>query len=253
MKQFLFLFFIVMGLTASSQQTDLSVVNSAKPKMGQKMAFEAAYKAHVAKFHKGDDKMEVYEVTSGEYAGYYHFVHSGMSYADMDKERADATAHSQDLDKSFFPYLQDSKNATYRMVDSLSLRPDVKADKFIVTIRHLKMDLNAGDFRRELGRTLRIQRMMKGGFVENWSYTHFEKLWDGSDQVIVVIRNLKDGFKSLERDYYGPTPPGTPSFRDEYVKLYGFDAWEERQKVMDGAVVKTEQYTMKRRTDLSSQ
>lgn len=245
--------FTVWSLSAHSQNTDLSVVNTVKPKLGQKMAFEAAYKVHVAKYHKADQKLEVYEITGGDYAGYYHIVHSGMSYADMDKERADATAHGQDLDKTFFPFLEDTKNGTYRMIDSLSLRPEVKADKFIVTIRHMKMGLNAGDFRRELGRTLRIQRMMKGGFVENWSYTHFEKLWDGSDQVVVVIRNLKDGFKSLERNYYGPTPPDAPSFRDEYVKLYGFDAWEERQKVMDGAVVKTEQYTMKRRADLSTQ
>jgi len=40
--------------------TDLATVNTVKPKKGQKMAFEAAYKVHVAKFHKTDEKMTVY-------------------------------------------------------------------------------------------------------------------------------------------------------------------------------------------------
>ena len=115
------------------------------------------------------------------------------------------------------------------------------------------MGMDFTSYYRELGRSLRILRMMKGPGVENWSYSHFEKLWDGSDQVTVNIRNLKDGFKSLESNYYGANPPGTPSFRDHYVKEYGHGAWDERVKVMEGAVIKTEQYTMKRRTDLSTQ
>lgn len=253
MKRTFLLLFMALSLAAFSQKTDLSTVNTVKPKLGQKMAFEAAYKAHVAKFHKAEEKISVYEIIGGEYAGYYHLVYGGRSYADMDKERSDATAHSLDLDKTFFPYLEDTKNGTYRMIDSLSLRPDVVADKFVVTIRHYKMGLSFGDYYREIGRTVRIQKKLKGGFIENLSYTHFDQLWDGSDQVTVTIRNLKDGFKSLEPNYYGANPPGTPSFRDEYVKEYGHTAWDDRVKVMEGAVVKTEIYTMKRRADLSSQ
>ena len=253
MKRTFLLLFMALSLAAFSQKTDLSTVNTVKPKLGQKMAFETAYKVHVAKFHKADEKMSVYEITSGEYAGYYHLVNSGRSYADMDKDRADATAHSMDLDKTFFPYLEDTKNGTYRMIDSLSLRPEVMADKFVVTVRHLKMDLNFGDYYRELGRGVRINKKMKSGFYDNLSFTLFDQLWDGSDQVTVSIRNLKDGFKSLEPNYYGANPPGTPSFRDEYVKEYGHTDWDERVKVMEGAVVKTEVYTMKRRADLSSQ
>lgn len=253
MKRILLLLFMALSLAAFSQKTDLSTVNTVKPKLGQKMAWEAAYKVHIGKFHKAEEKINVYEITGGEHVGSYHLVYSGRSYADMDKERSDATAHSQDLDKTFFPYLESTRNGTYRLIDSLSLRADVVADKFIVTVRHLKMGLDFADYYRELGRSVNIQKKMKGGFFANLSSAHYDQLWDGSDQVTVSIRNLKDGFKSLEQNYYGANPPGTASFRDEYVKEYGHTAWDERVKVLEGAVVKTEIYTMKRRADLSSQ
>ena len=40
-------------------------VNIVRPKNGQKMAFEAAYKVHIAKFHKTVEKIYVYEILSG--------------------------------------------------------------------------------------------------------------------------------------------------------------------------------------------
>ena len=245
--------FMAVTIAAYSQNKDLATVNSVKPKSGQKMAFEAAYKQHIAKFHKAEEKISVYEVLSGQYNGYYHLVNAERSFADFDKERTDAAAHSLDLDKTFFPLLEETVNGTFRFIDSLSLRPEVTAEAFVVTIRHLKEGLNMEDYRRELSRSVRINKMAKGAFIESLSYSYHEQLWDGSDQVVVIIRNLKDGFKSLEQGYYAPNPPGTPTFRQEYEKAYGGEAWDARVKLLDGAVVKTEQYIMKLRKDLSSQ
>ena len=253
MKQFLAFLFIAASVAAYSQKTDLVTVNTVKPKKGQKMAFEAAYKKHISAFHKADEKISVYEVLSGPYNGYYHLVNAGRSYADFDKERADANAHSLDLDKTFFPLLDETINATFRFMDTLSLRPEVTAEAFVVTVRHLKDGLNIEDYRRELGRGVRLNKMAKGAFIENLSVSFFEQLWDGSDQVTVSIRNLKDGFKSLEQGYYAANPPGSPTFRQEYEKAYGADAWDARVKLLDGAVVKTEVYIAKLRKDLSSQ
>lgn len=253
MKKIIFLLFTVSTLAAYSQKTDLVTVNTVKPKKGQKMAFEAAYKVHVAKFHKADEKLNVYEILSGPYTGYYHLVNGGRSYADFDKERADATAHSMDLDKSFFPMLEETMNGTYRFVDSLSIHPSDGSEASVVTVRHLKQTLNAEDYRRELGRGAKVTMALKGDLIANLSTNFYDQLWDGSDQVTVTIRNLKDGFKSLEQGFFKAAPDGSPSFRDEYVKAYGHTAWDERVKVMDTAVEKTEVYIMKWRKDLSSQ
>ena len=256
MKQILFLLFMVITMTAYSQTqqtTDLVTVNTVKPKPGQKMAFEAAYKLHVAKFHKTEEKINVYEILSGEYVGYYHLVQAGRSFEDFDKARSDAAAHALDLDKNFFPLLEDTRNGTYRFMDSLSLRSEVEAEKFVVNINHLKQGLVIADYRRELARGIKINKNAKGPFIENLSFSYFEQLWDGSGQITVSIRNLKDGFKSLQGGYFGSTPAGTPSFRDDYVKAYGHTAWDDRVKLLEGAIVKTEQYIQRFRKDLSSQ
>ncbi|HET6767017.1 MAG TPA: hypothetical protein VFH08_06455 [Chitinophagaceae bacterium] len=257
MKQISILLGIVITLTASSQQAtpvkDLITVNSVKPKPGQKMAFEAAYKLHIAKFHKTEEKINVYEILSGEYAGYYHLVQAGRSLEDFEKTRSDAAAHALDLDKNFFPLLEDTRNATYRFMDSLSLRSDVVAENFVVSVNHLKQGLVIADYRREAARTVKIQKKLKTPFAENFSLSVFEQLWDGSDQVVVNIRNLKDGFKSLQAGFYGTATPGTPSFRDEYVKEHGHTAWDDRVKLLDGAIIKTEQHINRFRKDLSSQ
>jgi hypothetical protein len=252
MKKIVFLLFMASTLATSAQKTDLLTVNTVKPKLGQKMAFEAAYKVHVAKFHKADEKMNVYEIMTGEYAGYYHLVNGGRSYADFDKERADASAHATDLDKTFFPYLEDTKNGVYRWMDSMSFHSDTKADKFLVNVRTISLSQQE-DYRKELKRSVVIAKMMQGKFWEALSLNVYEELWDGSSPKVVNIRNLKDGVASLETDFYGATPPGVPTFKDEYVKAYGTLDWDKREELMKDAVVKNEQYIMKLRKDLSSQ
>ena len=60
MKKIVFLLLSILTLAAYSQKTDLVTVNTVKPKPGEKMAFEAAYKMHVAKFHQTVEKTNVY-------------------------------------------------------------------------------------------------------------------------------------------------------------------------------------------------
>ncbi len=260
MKRIFLLLLMALSLATYAQPPapvkDLATVNTVKPKKGQKMAFEAAYKTHVAKFHKADEKISVYEIITGPHSGSYHLVNSERSYADFDKERADAAAHNLDLDKTFFPLLEETMNATYRFIDSCSWQPEVVAESFSVSVSHLKEGINLNDYRREIARGFKIQKKMANPMMANFSNSFWDQLWDGSDQVTVTIRNLKDGFKSLQQGFYGtPTPPaaGTPSFRDHYSKEYGYDAWDARVKIQEGAVVKSEVYLMKLRKDLSSQ
>lgn len=251
MRKILFLLLFVSTLAATAQQKNLATVNSVKPKSGQKMAFEAAYKTHIAKFHKADEKISVYEILSGPYMGYYHLVNAGRSYADFDNDRADAVNHNLDLDKTFFPLLEETMNATYRYMDSLCFHPEIEAEKYIINVRHIKPSAEQ-EYRAEAARTVKVLGKLKGAFWDNLSFNVYEQLWDGDDPVVITVRNLKDGFKSLETDYYGAAAPGATTFKDEYIKAYGTADWDKRTK-MEDAVVKREQYIARLRKDLSSQ
>jgi hypothetical protein len=253
MKKIFLLVLIASSFSVYAQKT-LTTVNTVKPKKGQKMAFEAAYKVHVAKFHPSGDGIAVYEILSGPHMGKYHLAGPYSAFEDFDKERPDAAAHNLDLDKNFFPYLEETENATYRFIDSLSINPafGAGAEKFQVTVRHLKMGANQTNMRREASRTAKVAKNMKTRFWENLSVSVFDMQWDGSDQTMVEIRSLKDGFKSLEQNYYGASPAGSPSFRDEYVKMYSHTDWDTRVKDLDGMNEKVEIYIMRLRKDLSS-
>lgn len=253
MKKLIAGLLIVVAFAAYAQpKPNIITVNSVRPKKGQKMAFEAAYKVHIAKFHTTGDKTNVYEVMSGPSAGFYHLIGPAETYADFDKDRSDASAHSLDLDKTFFPYLDETMNGVYQLIDSCGIRSNTVTDAYVVTVRHLKQGLNAQDYRRELARASKIRTAQKGAFWEALSTSYYEQMWDGSDQVTVTTRNLKDGFKSLAPNYYAADPAGTPSFREDYVKLYGHTAWDDRVKILDGAVASTSQYIMRLRRDMSS-
>jgi hypothetical protein len=253
MKKLLLLVLIASSFSVYAQKT-LTTVNTVKPKKGQKMAFEAAYKVHVAKFHPSGDGIAVYEILSGPHMGKYHLAGPYSAFEDFDKERPDAAAHNLDLDKNFYPYLETTENATFRFVDSISINPELGAgaEKFLVTVRHLKMGADQNNMRREASRTAKVAKSMSQPFWKNLSVSAFDMMWDGSDQTIVEIRSLKDGFKSLEQNYYGTSPAGTPSFRSQYVKLYSHNEWDTRVKDLEGMNEKVENYIMKLRKDLSS-
>jgi hypothetical protein len=252
MKKLIGLIFMMVTYVAYTQQANLFTVHMVKPKNGQKMAFEAAYKTHVAKFHK-TDKVTVYEVLSGPRTGYYHVVSGPSTFADLDKERADRQVHGVDLDRNFFAYLENEGQTIYaRWYDTLSFHTDIQAEKFVVNVRHIKPSSQA-DRRKEQSRSIHILNKMKHPFFQNLSFNYLEHIWDGSDTRIVSFRKLKDGFKEFDPGYYPEAPAGTPTFKDEYIKAYGTLDWEKRQKLLDESEISRDQFIMKLRKDLSSQ
>lgn len=251
-KTFFMWLFLAAAFIANGQGKTLYTVNIVKPKDGQKYAFEAAWKTHLAKFHNTTDKRNVYEIMSGPWVGYYQLVEGPISFADMDAEKPMAKEHGMDNDKNFFPMLMDKRmNGTYRWDDTASYNPKVVADKFLVTVTHVKYNLITETIREGRRGSLINAKINP---TSRFSANVYTQLWSGSDPVRVQVRNLKDGFKELETDYYGPNTMAPNAFKDAYIKDYGQDAYDARQKVLDNNanVESREIYIMRLRKDLSS-
>jgi hypothetical protein len=258
-KTFFLWLFIAAAFIASGQGKTLYEVNIVKPKVGMRSTFETKWKAHLAQFHKTDDKRKVYEVVSGPHSGEYHIVEGPISYADMDTERPNGKEHGLDLEKNFSPYLEpNSMNATFRWDDTASFNGKVEATKFQVTVTHVKWNMITETIRESRrGSLINAKLNQANNTPLRFSTNVYTKIMSGSDPVRVTIRNLKDGFKELETDYYGPNPMANQpnAFRDAYIKDYGYDAWDARQKVLDNNanVASREVYLMILRKDLSSE
>ena len=244
MRKILVLLLTVATCTAYSQGKTIYSVSSVKPKIGMTTAFENAWKTHVSKFHNGDHKILVFEILSGDKGGYYQFVKGPMSYADMDIEKPDQSAHDMDYQKKVASTLSDETGIFYyQYLDSLTLNPGVMADKSVVTVNSIKTG-KMGDYRDEVKKGVMVSRTLNSPFNNN----RYQLIGAGSNPVMVSVYNLKDGFKQLESDYF----KNVAIFRDNYITTYGFNNWEKRTDLLDDIVEKTEIFLRKRRGDLSS-
>jgi hypothetical protein len=244
-RTFFLWLFIAAAFFSNSQGNTLYQVNVVKPRAGMKSAFEASWKMHLDKFHKTTDKRNVYEVTSGPENGSYVIVEGPFSYADMDKEKPNTKEHALDLEKNFTPKLEPGTgNFIARFADTLSYNGDTKADKFLLTITVVK-DGQMGDYLAETRRSI----LILGKINSPLSISTLIKQQAGSSPTLIGIRNLKDGFKELETNYFN-LPQN--AFRDAYVKEYGQEAWDKRVKLLVDDRASQEQHFEKFRADLSS-
>jgi hypothetical protein len=236
---------VAASFLANSQGRTLYEVNILKPKAGLKSAFEASWKLHMDKFHKGSDKRTVYEMTSGPDLGSYVILEGPFSYADMDKPLQNSKEHVIDIEKNISPKLDPgSQNFITRLADTLSINSDVKAEKLLLTVTIVK-DGKTGEYLTEVRRSILIQQKMN---IPISAYTLI-KQQAGSNPTIYGVRILKDGFKELEANYFN-LPQN--AFRDAYVKDYGQEAWDRRLKLLVDDVVSRKQHFEILRADLSS-
>jgi hypothetical protein len=253
-KTFFIWLFIAATFFASGQGKTLYTVNFVKPKPGMKSTFEANWKTHLAKFHKTSDKRNVFEIVSGARNGTYCILEGPISYADMDVDKPMAKEHGLDLEKSFSPFLEDNTmNGTYRWDDTASFNSNVTAEKFLVTVTHIKFGQQVETLREARRLSLIFAKLPTPPPI---SFNFYTQIWAGSDPVTVSVRNLKDGFKELENNFFGANNPNPPNaFRDAYIKAYGYDAWDARSKLLDNNanIASREAYIMKLRKDLSSE
>ena len=245
MKKLLCLLLCAATVSVFGQGSTLYRVNVVKPKGGMRSAFEASWKMHLDKYHKTTDKRSVYEVTSGTGNGSYVIVEGPVSYADMDKANPTAKDHALDLEKNFTPKLDvTGTNSVYRWADTLSYHGDARAENVLVTVTVLK-DGKMGEYLTEIRRNVLINTKINSPVSNNVMVKQFA----GTEPVIVTLRNLKNGFKELDADYFKMTPG---AFKDAYIADYGQEAWDKRVKLLVDDVVSREQHFEKARPDLSS-
>ena len=200
MRKILFFLFITGAINSFAQTRSLVGVSLVKPKMGQEAAFEAAWKAHLKKFHQADttNRRGVFEITSGVRDRSYYLTSSGMSWADLDIERSNNKAHDMDYATTITSTLASAGgNEIFRWADTLSYRPDVQATKFLLTSYHIKTG-KQNDVTDEIKRAIAVNKKINSPL----SYDGYIQQLSGSKPVVVIIRHLKDGFKELDPDYY---------------------------------------------------
>jgi hypothetical protein len=244
MRKIFFLgLFIAATCFVNGQGRTLYKVNTLTPRSGMQSAFEESWKSHLAKFHSQTDKRKVYEVMSGPETGSFVVVEGPISYASMDTVLPTAKEHQLDLEKTFSPELQSNNNMLVRWIDTLSYK-GVQADLSVISIIVIK-DGKLSDYMAESRKTILLYTKLNAPF----SFYAMVRQQAGSSPTIVLIRNLKDGYKELDQDYFHLPMDW---FKTNYIKEYGQAAWDNRLKLLEDITVSRTQHFEKFRADLSS-
>ena len=234
-------------VNAFGQGNTLYNVSMVEPKMGKSAAFEKSWKARVLKFHNGKDKRSVEEIVTGQNQGNLLLISGPSSIADMDIDKASQPAHDADYDANVVPSVSVfTKVGTFRWVDTLSYNGKVAASKYSTTLYHLKPG-KSPDLIAEIKRAITVNQKINS----TASYNTFIKLWPGSDPVIVVSNNLKDGFKQTD-NVYPETKMMSDNFKIMYIQEYGQAMWDSRGKLLPEICNSWETYLSKDRKDMSS-
>ena len=244
----IFFFLFITGMVNSFAQTH-SLVNVllVEPKIGQGPNFEAAWTAHLKKFHQDDttNRRGVFEIISGPHTGCYYITDGNLSWADMDTDRPTDKQHDADYASTISPMIaSESGDMIYRWADSLSYNSQVQAGKFLLTVYHIKTG-KQDDVTDEIKRAIAVNKKINSPL----SYNAYVRTFAGSKPEIVMIRNLKDGFKELDDNYHKGL---SDQFKAAYIEMFGQAQWDKRMHALADLTDLTEQEMIKYRTDLSS-
>lgn len=245
MRKLFFIACTFASITTFGQGNTLYDVEMVQSKMSKVAAYEKAWKAHVVKFHNGDDKRIAEEIVSGTNSGNILLITGPYSLADLDKERANGAAHSADWDLTVSPSVEKTTTwGTYRYADSLSYNPTSDATKFVTTIYHV-IPGKQQELYNEIKRSIAVNKKLNSPA----STQTYIKLWGGSNPEVAISTNLKDGFKQLDNNF---NPNMAKDFQAAYVKEYSKEAWDKRVNLIPEICASWETYISKVRKDLSS-
>ncbi len=208
-----FLLCLLIPVFGISQLKNVINANRVFPKVDKVLEFEKALANHAQKYHTGDWRWRVFEISSGPDAGGYHITEGPTSWEAIDGRGNLGTEHNNDWNKSVTPYLTDRGSSSYMVFNAelSNITINDYADKIIINhmfakpgmIYHLR-DMTA--------------KMKKAWVAGNESVAVYEAASSGVPQIAVVTR-LKGGFKELADGYRKPMP-------ERYNAANGNGTWD---------------------------
>jgi hypothetical protein len=235
----IFLICLLAPFIGMSQQKNIVNANRVFPKVDKVLEFEKALTTHAQKYHSGDWRWRVFEISTGPDAGGYHITEGPTSWEAIDGRGNLGTEHNNDWNRSVAIHLTDrGSSAYYSFIDSLST-------------------VAIGDYSDKINITHYFPKTGWGGKVYD-GIRNFRKVWQaggesiacysssssGAQQFTVVTR-YKQGLKERAANFRKP-------MKERYEAINGSDSWDSWLDVQRNYLDKAWSELLIYRADLSS-
>lgn len=210
----IFLLCLLVPVIGISQPKNVLNANRVFPKVDKVLEFEKALANHAQKYHTGDWRWRVFEISSGPDAGGYHITEGPTSWEAIDGRGNLGTEHNNDWNKSVAIYLTDRGSSSYVVFqDSLS-------------------SVAIGDYSDKINITHYFPKPGYAGKVYD-GLRNFKQVWQaGGESVAVytasssgpaqinVVTRYKQGLKERTMNFRKPV-------KERYEAIHGSDSWDD--------------------------
>jgi hypothetical protein len=206
------------------------------PKRGMEDKFEAAIKAHNAKFHpEGPNVAGLRKVEFGEMANWYVWVHGPAAYASLDAPPTKESGHQTDWDTNVEPLIDKYGDTyLYERNDDLSYGLDLVAKAKHVEIWNIK--LKPGEYKKFTTLCEKVKKTYESIGTEPFIVMN-NVVHQANKADVALIWT----FNSYEKWGNDPGPKAA------YEKLFGVGSWQTMMEDWNSIIV---DYTSEIRTFL---
>lgn len=235
----IFLLCLLIPVIGISQPKNVLNASRVFPKVDKVLEFEKALATHAQKYHTGDWRWRVFEISSGPDAGGYHITEGPTSWEAMDGRGNLGTEHNNDWNKSVAIHLTDRGSSSYVVYqDSLS-------------------SVAIGDYSDKINITHYFPKPGYAGKVYE-GIRNFRKVWQaGGESVAVytssssgpaqinVVTRYKQGLKERTMNFRKPV-------KERYEAIHGSDSWDDWIEIQRNYLDNVWSELLMLRSDLSS-
>jgi len=205
----------VFAQPAAEKPAVISETMYLMPKRGMEDKFEAAVKAHIAKFHPdGPYKAGLRKVEYGSKAGWYLWVFGPASYSALDTRPGKEGGHEADWSSTVDPLVE-----TYGETRLWELNQDLSYGlDFLKTTKYVevwKVDLKKGQYYRFKALAEKLKKAYE--LLGTTSFVVYNAVFhEAGGPDVGIVWNF-NSYDSWAKD---------PGVKDTYEKLYGANSWQ---------------------------
>jgi hypothetical protein len=233
------LFCMLIPILVMSQTKNVTSTTRVFAKVDKVLEFEKALAAHSQKYHTGDWKWRVFEISSGPDAGGYMISEGPVSWEQMDTRGNLGTEHNNDWNKNVAIFTTERGSSGYAVFDTSLSTVAITDYAEKINITHVFQKTGYGGKVYDMIKTFRPVWKTAGQSVAVYTAS------SSGPAAYIIVTRYKNGLKERAEGYRKP-------FKERYEAIHGEDSWNDLMDFQRNYIQEQWSELLFMRPDLSS-